>query len=125
MGEALFINVFYRSEDFDSGDPVVLPICTIVRTCDCQDAYDAALAFTDQALIVNGAYAGMPAHEFNGAGMFAKALLAHINEGWEQYTHLGCTPDADGDGDWGDEDLVLNIMCEEEGKPQHNIYSVN
>jgi hypothetical protein len=124
MGEALYINVFYRATDEDGESQVILPVCTIVRTTDIQQAYDAALEFTDAAVIVNGSYDGMPAHEFNGTGHFAKALLAHIDAGWEKYTFLGAVPDLDGDGDWGDEDMVLNIVCDLEGKPVHDAYAL-
>jgi hypothetical protein len=125
MGEALYINVFHRVTDEDAERQLILPICTIVRTCDIQQAYDAALAFTDAANIVNGAYEGMPLLEFNGPGHFAKALLAYINNSWEQYTSLGAVPDDEGDGDWGDEDMVLNIVCDAEGKPYHGVYDAS
>lgn len=123
MGESLYINVFQRVEFEDDDRLALLPICTIVRSCDIEQAYDAALAFTDAAEIVIGWQVGdNPPNEFNGAGHFAKALLAHVNEGWEKYTRLGAVPDADGDGDWDDEDMVINIVCGDEGHPVHDQY---
>lgn len=88
-------------------------LCTILRTCDGDQAYDDAIQFVQETEVIKGSYTGMPETQVNGPGHFAVALLNRLRNGWEIYTSLTTPIDFDS---LEADDMLLEIHVPLEGQ---------